>query len=409
MIFSLDFLELLSEFTSLIWILFFSIICSLLILLFNIIQFLIFIKRLKEFRKLKDPDEILISDFKSLPLVNIIIPAWKEGEIFKNLLFSITQLNYPKIKVITNAGGNEETIHIANSFKKFENFVILYQKEGSARPSLGKINAINECLKYVSQGIIYFIDADSYLNNDVLLRMIHPIINLNENVVMGGVRPLKSQMKKILVKYLQFDRFGILSRKFDRYILREAITGQNFCINYNVLKSIEKFTFQKLIPTDHLMGRDIYSKGFKAYRLVDYRHRIFVDYSASFKEYFHQRLVWNENFLYKNLKSRNVKNLIKFFILWSTSVYSLIFPFLIILDIRFLFPGVLIFFTIYLKKLRKLFTMKKTIDKEYYESYKIPFFFYLIFFIFFDFIITSYAFFHFFYFARKIKRQFKET
>ena len=63
---------------------------------------------------------------KSFPLLNIFIPAWKEGEVFENCLNSITKLNYPNIKVIVNTGGSEETINIANSFKKYQNFIVLY-------------------------------------------------------------------------------------------------------------------------------------------------------------------------------------------------------------------------------------------------------------------------------------------
>ncbi|MFW9820741.1 MAG: glycosyltransferase [Candidatus Thorarchaeota archaeon] len=398
------FLDILSEYTKLSWIIYFSLIYVILISVYNAIQLLISTKKLRKYRNYEDPKEILISDLKSLPLVNIIIPAWNEGDLFKKLLLSITKLSYPNIKVITNAGGSDETFQIAQSFKSFDNFVILYQKGGSDRPSLGKIKAINECLDHVSEGIIYFIDADSDINDDILLRMIHPLINLNEEVVMGGVRPLKNQVKKPLVKYLLFDRFKIYSEKFERHFQGRVITGQNFCISYNVLKSFSKFTYQKMIPTDGSMGRDIYSKGFKAYRLVDFRHRIYVDYSDSLKEYFHQRLVWHENFLNSNMKHRNFLNLIKFMLLCCISLYSLIFPILMIIDIRLLFPGVLIILTIYLKKLRRLLLFTRTIDKKYYDSYNLLFFFYIIFFIMFDFIINFYVIFHFFYFLRKLKK-----
>jgi cellulose synthase/poly-beta-1,6-N-acetylglucosamine synthase-like glycosyltransferase len=396
--------NILMQIMSLNWFIIFSLIYIFLITLYNLLLIIFYNKRIKNFKKYKDPDEILISDFKSLPLVNIIIPAWKEGKIYKNLLTSITELNYPKIRVITNAGGDDQTSQIANSFKNYENFVILQQKEGSDRPSLGKIKALNECLECVSEGIIYIIDADSYLDNEILLRMIYPIINLGEDVVIGGVRPLKSQMKKTLVKYLQFDRFKTLHIKFDRHIKANAITGQNFCINYNVLESIEQFSLQNLIPTDNLIGRDIYSKGFFAYRLVDYRHRIFVDYSNTLMDYFHQRLVWSENFLYKSIKLHYFKNIIKFVFLWMISIYSLLFPFLSILDLRFLFPGILILYTFYLKKIRRIFIFTKAIDKKYYDSYNILFYFYLIGFILFDILITSYVFFHFIYYISKMKK-----
>jgi cellulose synthase/poly-beta-1,6-N-acetylglucosamine synthase-like glycosyltransferase len=398
------FLNILAEIISLKYIIIFFLIYIFLNIIYNTLLIILYNKKVKDFRKYKDPEEILISDFKFLPLVNIIIPAWKEGAIYKELLFSIMKLNYPKIRVITNAGGNEETIKIANYFKDYENYVILHQKGGSDRPSLGKIKAINKCLNHINEGIIYIIDADSYLNNEILLRMIYPIINLNEDVVIGGVRPLKNQTTKLLTKYLLFDRFKTLVKKFNRYTYGEVITGQNFVISNNVLKDIGKFTVQKLEPTDKSMGRDISSKGYKTYRLVDYRHRIFVDYSANLKKYFHQRLIWNENYLYKSIKSKSITNLIKFLLLWMISVYSLIFPFLILLDIRFLFPGLLIYVTTYLRKIRRLINFTQAIDKKYYDSYRFPFYIYLVFIIFFDLLTTTYVLFHFIYLLKKLKK-----
>ena len=87
-----------------------------------------------------------------------------------------------------------ETMEIANTFRKYENFIILHQKGGSERAETGKIRALNECFSYLNEGISYFIDADCFITDDLLLRMIHPITNLNEKVVIGGgMRPLISQ------------------------------------------------------------------------------------------------------------------------------------------------------------------------------------------------------------------------
>jgi len=99
----------------------------------------------------KDPEDISINDLKELPLVNIIVPAWKEGEYFRDCLILITQLSYPKLKVIINAGGSKETIEIANSYKMNKNFTVLHQDVGG-----GKIKAINDCLEYISEGVIFF-------------------------------------------------------------------------------------------------------------------------------------------------------------------------------------------------------------------------------------------------------------
>ena len=161
-------------------------------------------RHIKERKKFKDPEMVGINELEEIPLLNIIIPAWKEGIEFKNCLISITKLSYPKIKIIINAGGNEETVNNANSFKKDERFIILHQKEGKDRAEFGKIKAINECLEYVSEGILYFIDADCYLTDEIILRVIVPIVNDNENVVMGaGIRPLKDQQRALQLTFLK--------------------------------------------------------------------------------------------------------------------------------------------------------------------------------------------------------------
>ena len=77
-------------------------------------------KYAKPFKNLKEPENISLEDLKEFPLVNIIVPAWNEGELFRQCLESITRLKYPKLRVIVNAGGSEETIDIANSFKNYE-------------------------------------------------------------------------------------------------------------------------------------------------------------------------------------------------------------------------------------------------------------------------------------------------
>jgi len=378
-----NFLNLLTEILSLKWILFFILIYIFLIIFYNILLFIFDSKRIREFKNYKDPNEILISDFKSLPLVNIVIPAWKEGEIFKNLLYSIKILKYPYLKVIVNAGGSEETTEIANSFEKFENFIILHQKAGADRPSLGKIRALNECLKHISEGIVYFVDADSYLTDEVLLRMIYPIINLNENIVLGGVRPLRNQENLNLVKYLLFDRFYSPKTKFSRYISKPPITGQSLCLKFEVIKSIGRFTENAKYATDRSMGIDIYSKGFSSYLLYDYRHRIYVDYSTTTRELIHHKTIWIENgliFSYKNKKLNLLKFLVSFFI----SSYLFLFPFFLFIHIGLFIIGVMIFLTIYLFKIRKLLFFKRVVNPEFYEKYGIGFFLKLIIYIYVD-------------------------
>ena len=68
--------------------------------------------------------------------------------------------------------------------------------------------------------------------------MILPIVNYNENVVIGHVRPLGSQENKDLVKFLQIDRNLYYRTKFTRYNLK-IISGANTTFKSNVIKAIE--------------------------------------------------------------------------------------------------------------------------------------------------------------------------
>ena len=59
-------------------------------------------KNIEALKKFKDPETVTLKDLKEFPLINIIIPAWKEGSLFEDCLLSITKLKYPNLKVIIN-------------------------------------------------------------------------------------------------------------------------------------------------------------------------------------------------------------------------------------------------------------------------------------------------------------------
>ncbi|MFX1237243.1 MAG: glycosyltransferase [Promethearchaeota archaeon] len=374
--------------------------------LFHIFSFFLGdIKSVKSYRMIKDPDVISIKTLNNLLLVNIIVPAWKEDLVFKECLNSISQLSYPKLRVIVNAGGDEQTIKTANYYKDDRRYVILLQEGGADRPSLVKIKALNDCLLLVSEGIVYFIDADSTLNDEILLRMIYPIINLDEDMVAGGVRPLKAQENKNIVKYLVFDRFfKAKAFEFTRYSYNGPITGQSLCMKYSVIKSIGCFSTGKNYATDLSMGEDLFSKGYKLYQNMDYKSRIFVDYSSTFKDYMRQKTIWIENSIVFGIKRSKIA-LLKFLILWLFSLYILALPLLIFINYAFFIIGFFLFINYYLVKIRKLLLYTKTVRKQDRVRYKPSFFLFLIFIVFFEAIIVIRIPFHYVLFKKRLKKK----
>ena len=71
------------------------------------------------------------------------------------------------MRIIVNAGGSKETLEIANSFKEYKTFKIIHQKKGG-----GKIKAINDCLSYIAEGLVFIMDADVYVSDNDLLIII---------------------------------------------------------------------------------------------------------------------------------------------------------------------------------------------------------------------------------------------
>ena len=325
-------------------------------------------------KKFQDIETITLKDLKSYPLVNFIIPAWNEGRAFEDCLISITKLNYPNIKVIINAGGSDDTLKIAHSFKESHNFIILKQEKGIYLiQGHNKIRALNQCFDYVSEGILFLLDADCYITDEILLRMIYPIINNGENLVCAGVRPLKSQESIDIVKYVHISRFDLINRKFTRYTFG-GITGANACLSYNVLKKIGKFSENRLIIEEVSRGKDLANHGFSSYDLIDYRSWIYTEYPVKLKEVYNQRKRFiMYKFLY-SLQIKNLKPIIFILIIFAISVYVLILPIIFFMHQGFFALGLLFLFSFYLKKIRKYLSFKEFIGSESYLKFKLRFF-----------------------------------
>jgi len=376
------------------------------LILYNIFIYLFKNKKnLRIAKNFKDPEEIKLENLKNLPLVNIIIPAWKEGESFKNNLLSITKLKYPNIRTIVNAGGDDKTIDIANEYKNNKNFIILKQEKG---PYLiqgqNKIRALNNCFEYVSEGILYLIDADCYLTDDILLRMIYPIINNNEKIINGNSRPILYQEKSDLVKYIQLSRFDFIDYKIVRYTT-EGISGSNACLSYDVLKAIGKFSENKLVIEELSRGKDIADHGFRGYNLIDYRSYIFTEFPSTLKELYHARSRYIKyKFLY-SLQTKKKNYIISILMLFLISIYITLLPILFFIQFGFFLIGILIFLNLYFKKIRKYYGFKSVIDKQFYETFHFSFFLKMFIYIYIEILFNIRIMFELFLFIIKCRKE----
>jgi len=373
----------------------FIIILAIFTLLYHIFKyFLIDRKHIKALKESREPKRVTIEDLKDIPLTNIIIPAWKEGEIFKGCLLSIVKLTYPKLKVIVNAGGSEETVNIANSFKKYDNFTILYQTAGK-----GKIKAINDCLKYVSEGIIYFIDADMYLTDEIFFWMLNLIINENKEIVASLYRPDESIENIDIVKYAFFNRYEPFFKSIAKN--RKDKISAHTCMKYSVIKSVGKLTEKRSFDDNSSISLDLYSKGYTVYRSSK-MVQCFT-YPKKVIEYMNQNLRWVENAQFFHLKNNKFR-FFKFFLIFLISISIFISPFLLFLNIYFFLFGILILFSYYLKKIRKVIFYKIN-NKKDSISLNFKFFIKIIYYIYVDALVIIIAFFEILFYRKAYKKR----
>lgn len=307
-------------------------------------------KYIKEIQNLRDSNKFLIDDLISKPLINFIIPAWKEDQMLNKTLTTLVNLSYTNYRVILNVGGNQETIKIADSFKKYDNFIILKQQAGK-----GKIRAINDALSQIKEGIIFLMDADVQLNDQFLIDMIFPIVNKNEFVVTSHLKPHHSIKDKDLVKFLYIDRNIKFRRKMERYF--DAV-GICTAMRYEVIEKVKKFTEAKFSDDNRIIGKDLRSNGYKIYYLANLVGESY-NYPQKISKFIPQQLRWMENAYYRRREEGRKLFIIKKILAMLISAYLIIFPFLIInTNLIMIFLYILLF--IYLEKVRKIIFFKKT-------------------------------------------------
>ncbi len=349
-------------------------------------------KFILSFRRYKDNEFVKFEDFSQLPLINIIIPAWKEGEIFRGCIDNLLDLRYPNLKIVINAGGNEKTISISNSFKKYKNIEVLIQKQGE-----GKVKAINDGISHVSDGLVCLIDADIYLKDVDLLNMLYVIMFKDEKVVASDLKPHQTQIRKNIVRYSYINRNTKLRNHFRRYT--DKSISQCTLLKLSVIKKVGNFSEKRLIGDGQSIGADIEEKDLKIYHIKSNGVQCF-NYPGSLREYFSQNVRWLQNSYYIRINAKR-SQFFRFIFLSIKSLLLFIFPFLLFIDINFVSLWILLLITIYLKKVRKIIFFKETTDKNYFGKNQISFYLLIVFYMYLDAFIISYTFFEILFSGKK--------
>lgn len=232
-------------------------------------------------------------------------------------------------------------------------------------------------------------DADVYISDYDLLKMVAKIVMDNEKIVTSGLKPHKSQVQKNSVRYLIINRNAWFRKK--RAISNHKAVAPCTLLTLDVIKSIGRFTEKRLIGDGDSMGLDIKKHNYTIFQLISDGIES-ITYPVKIREYTSQNIRWLQNFYYNKFKTKG-KILLRYFIFLIIAIYLFAFPVLLLLNMGLFFLGILLLFNIYLKKLRKVLFFRLTYDRTFYGKNKLRFYLVIIFYIYLDSFITIYTFF----------------
>lgn len=155
---------------------------------------------------------------KKFPFVSIVIPAYNEEKRIGATIESVLKLNYPRNKyeiLVLDDGSTDGTSKVTKEIiKKNKNFDIRLIKQENK----GKGAALNNALKHCKGEFFICLDADSYVSEDALYKLLPEFDNSNVAVVLPllKVKNPKSLLQKMQwLEYIVNMFFKELMSKLD--------------------------------------------------------------------------------------------------------------------------------------------------------------------------------------------------
>jgi len=106
-----------------------------------------------------------------LPKVTVLVPAYNEEKGISKTIESLLSMNYPKEMVeiiLINDGSKDNTLQIMKEYEKNNKDRI----KVIDKPNSGKANSLNYVLKYVTGELVGVLDADAFVPEDTLKKMV---------------------------------------------------------------------------------------------------------------------------------------------------------------------------------------------------------------------------------------------
>ncbi|MCL4398865.1 glycosyltransferase family 2 protein [Candidatus Parvarchaeota archaeon] len=233
-------------------------------------------------------------ELKEYPSVAVLIPAIFEGKRLRETIENVKHTIYPnyKIYVVLNKSSTEETVKAA--FVKGVRVI--------KAPFDGKARVMNYAIKnYISERFLLVLDADTFIERDLMTRLVYHFKNKKVAAVVSSVKVYKPRR---IVEYLQYYEYllSILARKaLSKIGGLVIIHGAGSMFDTQILKKIGYFDDNNY-SEDMEIGMRILTSGYKVESSVKA-----VSYTIApptLGKLLRQRVRWSSGFFFNILKYR---------------------------------------------------------------------------------------------------------
>jgi len=138
----------------------------------------------------------IISEWKHIPLVTIIIPARNEEKVIEGTILTILETDYPRKEIIVvNDGSTDRTEGVVRRYMKYGVRLI-------NQPNAGKAVALNNGILYAKGEIIVVFDADTIVDTDAITKLANhfkdpDVVSVSGNVKVGNRINLLTHMQAL--------------------------------------------------------------------------------------------------------------------------------------------------------------------------------------------------------------------
>ncbi|MBU3904662.1 MAG: glycosyltransferase family 2 protein [Nanoarchaeota archaeon] len=229
------------------------------------------------------------------PSVTIAVPAMNEEKSISKTLKCLLNLDYPKKVniIVINDGSTDNTLKIVKTFPV---------KIISKKKNQGKSKALNDALKVCKTEIFGFIDAETFIEKDALIKMFGYFNDKKVGAVIPPIyvyKPTSCLEKLQQIEYV----FSMMTRKVLTFINSLFVTPGCAFYRTAVLKKIGGFD-EKTMGEDLEVGLKINMNGYKIENSIN--TRVWTVVPKTIKQLIRQRVRWYRGIIYNAMKYRKL-------------------------------------------------------------------------------------------------------